>query len=181
MTTGTARKTSLENKHLRNCDYFASIPSVRILQCWRRTLQLDWSERCSSKSHNWDIRLYAQVVVKTVNAVISRGCFPEDGTDLFIGACRTCSTIVFPHSTNQILNLWRCRSCSRRWCLNSLLGSLRNDSCMIWLVEWGKIMVLHVRQAFWCNFFGASLTRYRILPATSSPWSFRNAGISSLL
>ena len=23
MMTGTARKTSLENKHLRNCDYFA--------------------------------------------------------------------------------------------------------------------------------------------------------------
>ena len=23
--------------------------------------------------------------------------------------CRTCSTIIFPHSTNQILNLWRWR------------------------------------------------------------------------
>ena len=25
--TATARKASLENKHLRNCDYFAIIPS----------------------------------------------------------------------------------------------------------------------------------------------------------
>ena len=24
---------------------------------------------------------------------------------------------------------------------------------MIWLVEWGKIIVLHVRHAFWCNFW----------------------------
>ena len=23
---------------------------------------------------------------------------------------------------------------------------------VIWLIEWGKILVLHVRQAFWCNF-----------------------------
>ena len=27
-------------------------------------------------------------------------------------ACRTCSTIIFLHSTNQIINLWRCRG---RW------------------------------------------------------------------
>ena len=27
MMTATARKTSLENLHLRNCDYFAIIPS----------------------------------------------------------------------------------------------------------------------------------------------------------
>ena len=39
------------------------------------------------------------------NVVISRCCFAEDSTDLFIRACRTCSTIIFPHSTNQILNL----------------------------------------------------------------------------
>ena len=49
--------------------------------------------------------------------------FAEDGTNLFIWACCTCSTIIFPHSTNQILNLWlcrcRCRSC--RWCQNSLM------------------------------------------------------------
>ena len=31
-------------------------------------------------------------------------CFAEDGTDLFISACRKCSTIIFLHSTNQILN-----------------------------------------------------------------------------
>ena len=28
MMTGTARKTSLESKHLRNCDYFVIIPSA---------------------------------------------------------------------------------------------------------------------------------------------------------
>ena len=40
--------------------------------------------------------------------------FCKEVTDLFIRACRTCSTIIFPHSTNQILSLWRCRCRSRR-------------------------------------------------------------------
>ena len=35
-------------------------------------------------------------------------------------SCRTCSTIVFPHSTNQITNLWRCRGRCCRHFLNSL-------------------------------------------------------------
>ena len=35
------------------------------------------------------------VFIKMVNVVISSCCFAEDGTDLFIRACRTCSTIFF--------------------------------------------------------------------------------------
>ena len=45
--------------------------------------------------------------IKTAIVVVSRCCPAEDGADLFIRACHTCSTIIFPHSTNQILNLWR--------------------------------------------------------------------------
>ena len=33
--------------------------------------------------------LYAQVIIKTVNAVISRCCFAEDDTGLLVSACRT--------------------------------------------------------------------------------------------
>ena len=32
---------------------------------------------------------------------------------------------------------------------------------MIWLVEWGKIIVLHVRHAFWCNVLTKSTKRRR--------------------
>ena len=35
-------------------------------------------------------------------------------------SCRTCSTIIFLHSTNEIIDLWRCRWRSRRQILNSL-------------------------------------------------------------
>ena len=55
---------------------------------------------------------YAQVVIKTANEVISRCCIAKDGTELFWSACLTCNTLIFPCSTNQILNLWLfcCRS-----------------------------------------------------------------------
>ena len=41
------------------------------------------------------LRLFARVLIKTVNVVISPCCFAEDGTDLIVGACRTCSTLIF--------------------------------------------------------------------------------------
>ena len=45
------------------------------------------------------------------------------------GACRTSSTILFPHSTNQIIHLWRCRRCCRRrFVQNSLIGSAAHAS-----------------------------------------------------
>ena len=40
-------------------------------------------------------------------------------------ACRTCSTIIFPHSTNKIIYLWRC-CCRCRHFLNSLKVSNRD-------------------------------------------------------
>ena len=44
-------------------------------------------------------------------------------------AYRTFSTILFPHSTNQIVDLWRCRlCCRRRFVQNSLIGSAAHAS-----------------------------------------------------
>ena len=44
-------------------------------------------------------------------------------------ACRTCSTILFPHSTNHIIDLWRCRRCCRlRFVQTSLIGSAAHVS-----------------------------------------------------
>ena len=39
-------------------------------------------------------------------------------------ACRTCSTIIFPHSTNQTIDLWRCRCCCHCRCRHRFLNSL---------------------------------------------------------
>lgn len=51
----------------------------------------------------------------TSNVVISSSCFAEESAELFRSACHTCSTLICPHSTKQILNFWRyhCRSCCR--------------------------------------------------------------------
>ena len=41
--------------------------------------------------------------------------------EFYLSACRTCSTIILPHSTNQIVLFWRRRCCCRRAFLSSLL------------------------------------------------------------
>ena len=53
----------------------------------------NWTGVCAVELNTeiQDLRLKAQVVIKTVDVVISRCCFAEEGTDLFISACRTCS------------------------------------------------------------------------------------------
>ena len=51
------------------------------------------------------MQLYAQVVIKTINNVISRSCFAEDGADLFIFACHTWSTLIF---LSRIIKLFIC-------------------------------------------------------------------------
>ena len=61
------------------------------------------------KANNEDLLLRARVVVRTSNTKISRRRFPDYVKPLLQKACRTCSTIIFLHSTNQIIYLWRCR------------------------------------------------------------------------
>ena len=87
-----------------------------------------------------DLLLQTRVVVRSSNVKISRRRLADYVKTLHQKACRT---VIFLHPTNQIIDLWRCRRCCRRQILNSLW--------LIWLVEWGKIIVLHVRHAFWYN------------------------------
>ena len=56
--------------------------------------------------------------------VISSCCFAEDSTELFRSAWRTCSTVVCPHSINQILNLLRLHCCSCCGCCSSFSSYL---------------------------------------------------------
>ena len=49
------------------------------------------------------------VVDRTTNMKISRRPLADYVKTLHQKACRTCSTITFLHSTNQIIDLWRCR------------------------------------------------------------------------
>ena len=77
-----------------------------------------------------DLKLQARVVVKTSNMEFSRRYLADYVKKLHHKACRTCRTIIFPYSTNQIIDLWRCRCRSRRRFLDktSLKNKrLRND------------------------------------------------------
>ena len=108
MTTTTARKASLKI----NTGLIMTIFDRSILFAFYIVdkVRYRWIGVRDVKLNLW---FYAQVVIKTVNEVISRCCFAEDGMDLFISACRACSTLIFTRSTNEILNLWRCRCRSR--------------------------------------------------------------------
>ena len=66
--------------------------------------------------------LWARVVVRTSNMKVSP-CRLAD----YVKRLRqkACSTIIFPHLTNQIIDLWRCRCCWCRHFLNSLLWQCR--------------------------------------------------------
>ena len=48
--------------------------------------------------------IYGVVIAVPVVDAKAPCSFEEDDTDLFINACVTGSTLVFPHSTSQILN-----------------------------------------------------------------------------
>ena len=69
-----------------------------------------------------NLLLQAHVVVRTSNLKISRCCLADYVKTLHQKACRMCSTIIFLHSTNQIIDLWRCRCRCR--CRRQILNSL---------------------------------------------------------
>ena len=109
-----------------------------------------------------DLLLRARVVVRTSNMKISRRRLADYVKTLHQKACCTCSRILFLHSTNQIIDLWRCRWRCRRQILNSLLSPVRRGW---WLDGWpsGKspvlcslesragVMVIHRASHFYSN------------------------------
>ena len=82
-----------------------------------------------------------------INMKISSRRLDDYVKTMYQKACRTCSTTIFLHSTNQIIDLWRCRWRCSRQILNSLLrvehgkwdvGKTRNEFAtwhVVWLVE----------------------------------------------
>ena len=82
-----------------------------VVQHTRIALSLAWYERfsCKLRQRVKDLLLRARVVVRTSNMKISRRRLADYVKTLHQKACRTCSTIIFHHSTNQIIDLKRCR------------------------------------------------------------------------
>ena len=78
------------------------------------------------KSKMKDLPLRVLVVVKTLNLEISRFHLADEVKELYSSACRTCSTTIFPHSSNPtdyFFWLRRCRCRCRRPCVSSLWDS----------------------------------------------------------
>ena len=93
-----------------------------VVQNRRTALSLAWYEWFSCKGKEWKIYCceFALSSLRTSTMKISLRRLADYVKTLHQKACRTCSTIIFLHSTNQIIDLWRCRWHCRRQILNSL-------------------------------------------------------------
>ena len=115
-TKAKATKTSLENKHLGKlwpfCDYIASSP----YPLWLTEHAANGLVEAPLKQiqRMRDLLLCVHFVVKTLRFGHFTLSFGKLRQELYWSACRTCSTIIFPHSTNQIIVFWRCRLRSLR-------------------------------------------------------------------
>ena len=95
-----------------------------------------------------DLLLRARVVVKTSNMKISRRHLPDYVKTLHPKACCTCSTNIFLHSTNQIIDCGVVDDVavvkSKRNFIHQWRERQRQrHKLRIWLVERVKISVLH--------------------------------------
>ena len=69
-----------------------------------------------------DLLLCVHVVAKTLTLEISRCHLADYVKELYLSACRMCSTIICHHSTNQIIVFWRRRCRCHPPCLSFLIG-----------------------------------------------------------
>ena len=83
-----------------------------------------------------DLLLRARVVVRTSNMKISRRRLADNVKTLQQKACRTCSTIIFLHSPNQIIDLWCFRWRCRRQILNSLITPTKHSKVRAARAAW---------------------------------------------
>ena len=87
-----------------------------VIQNRRSALSLVWHVWFSCKGEEWkiyccELQLSSEPQIWKFHVVVKT---------LHQKACRTCSTIIFLHSTNEISDLWRCRWRCRRQVLNSI-------------------------------------------------------------
>ena len=95
-----------------------------------------------SRQRRKDLLLRAPVVDRTSNMKFSRRRLADYVKTLHQKACRTCSTIIFLHSTDQIIDLWRCRWSCRRQILSSLIDhSGRQNVVRTLVTHWAALCV----------------------------------------
>ena len=84
-----------------------------VVQNRRRTLSLAWHEWFSCKGKDWKVYCCGLALSSEPQKWKFHVVIWHTTSKLHQKACRTCSTIIFPHSTNQIIHLCRChcRSC----------------------------------------------------------------------
>ena len=125
----------------------------------RSVLSLAWHERFSEKE--WKIYCWEQALSLEPKTWQFHLVYWQATSHNCTKKRAARAALFFYHSTNQIIDLWRCRCRCRRHFVDSLLGTLRNDDSNEDLIplhiEWGKkqwfLHVLHVLHAPHVFFF----------------------------
>ena len=103
------------------------------MQCWRSTLQLGRKER------RWYKHRKLRVIVVCSSCRQRRNCrnfkffclvwsFAKDYMELLLSLCRTCITLIFPRSTNQIRELKQPRRRPQQQRRQSTYLTMKNSS-----------------------------------------------------
>ena len=117
--TATATKMSPENISLFHLCYFAIISTGSIftkMANYPGSKLLGMAYKLKKKMKN--SLSCVHVLHKTLNVVISRRCFAEDGKEMYLNVKRTCRAIGL---LIKPIVLGRCRCRRRRRCLSSLI------------------------------------------------------------
>ena len=88
--------------NLNLCGDYSTL--VTLCETENSIITRDWHERFSCKCREWKIYC-CQLTSKSKCNVVARQITSKEYT-YTVNACRTCSTIICPHSTNQIIDLW---------------------------------------------------------------------------
>ena len=103
------------------CDYFML---VRLYKIGGVHFRLLGTNAFHLKLKNEGFTAASLRCLRTSDMKISRLRLADYVKTLHQKACHTCSTIIFLHSTNKIIDLWRCRWRCRRQILNSLRAAI---------------------------------------------------------
>ena len=95
----------------------------RVLQNRQSALYLDWHKIMvfMSKQRMEDLQLWVCIVRTTSKMKISCHCLADCLKKIHLN--HMCSTIIFPHSANEIIHLWHCCCFCGRHFLNFLWSS----------------------------------------------------------
>ena len=103
-----------------------------VLGSWRSVLSLSWHKWFSCKRGEWKIYCHGFALSTepqiSIHFVVWQTMWKKN---CLKGGAASAATLFFLHSTNHIIDLWRCRHCCRRRFFDSILLAVHRTILII--------------------------------------------------